>query len=205
MSNKFDSANFPTEVPDELQLGDFWSWKKDNLASDYPTADYSLSYEFNLIDGATASNFTLTATESNDEYIISTSDTGSYTKGEYNWVSYITRTSDSARVKIAEGYIEIQDNYATTSASVRSHAKIVLDAVKAVIENRATMDQSSMSIAGRSLSRMSISELYELKDRAQRDYNAEVKKAAIKNGKSSKTTILTKFGSSNTINPTSYT
>ena len=205
MSNKFDSTNYPTEVPDELQLGDFWAWKKDNLASDYPTADYSLSYEFNLIDGATASNFTLTATESNDEYIISTSNTGSYTKGEYNWVSYITRTSDSARVKIAEGYIEIQDNYATTSASVRSHAKIVLDAVKAVIENRATMDQSSMSIAGRSLSRMSISELYELKDRAQRDYNAEVKKAAIKNGKSSKTTILTKFGSSNTINPTSYT
>lgn len=205
MSNKFDSTNYPTEVPDELQLGDFWAWKKDNLASDYPTADYSLSYEFNLIDGATASNFTLTATESNDEYIISTSNTGSYTKGEYNWVSYITRTSDSARVKIAEGYIEIQDNYATTSASVRSHAKIVLDAVKAVIENRATMDQSSMSIAGRSLSRMSISELYELKDRAQRDYNAEVKKTAIKNGKSSKTTILTKFGSSNTINPTSYT
>ena len=205
MSNKFDSTNYPTEVPDELQLGDFWAWKKDNLASDYPTADYSLSYEFNLIDGATASNFTLTATESNDEYIISTSDTGSYTKGEYNWVSYITRTSDSARVKIAEGYIEIQDNYATTSASVRSHAKIVLDAVKAVIENRATMDQSSMSIAGRSLSRMSIDELFQLKDRYQAEYDKEVKKAAIKNGKSSGNTILTKFGSSNTINPTSYT
>lgn len=205
MSNKFDSTNYPTEVPDELQLGDFWAWKKDNLASDYPTADYSLSYEFNLIDGATASNFTLTATESNDEYIISTSNTGSYTKGEYNWVSYITRTSDSARVKIAEGYIEIQDNYATTSASVRSHAKIVLDAVKAVIENRATMDQSSMSIAGRSLSRMSIDELFQLKDRYQAEYDKEVKKAAIKNGKSSGNTILTKFGSSNTINPTSYT
>jgi len=205
LSNKFDSTNYPTEVPDELQLGDFWAWKKDNLASDYPTADYSLSYEFNLIDGATASNFTLTATESNDEYIISTSDTGSYTKGEYNWVSYITRTSDSARVKIAEGYIEIQDNYATTSASVRSHAKIVLDAVKAVIENRATMDQSSMSIAGRSLSRMSIDELFQLKDRYQAEYDKEVKKAAIKNGKSSGNTILTKFGSSNTINPTSYT
>ena len=205
MSNKFDSTNYPTEVPDELQLGDFWAWKKDNLATDYPTADYSLSYEFNLIDGATASNFTLTATESNDEYIISTSDTGSYTKGEYNWVSYITRTSDSARVKIAEGYIEIQDNYATTSASVRSHAKIVLDAVKAVIENRATMDQSSMSIAGRSLSRMSIDELFQLKDRYQAEFDKEVKKAKIKNGQSSGNTVLTKFGSSNTINPTSYT
>ncbi len=205
MSNKFDSTNYPTEVPDELQLGDFWAWKKDNLATDYPTADYSLSYEFNLIDGATASNFTLTATESNDEYIISTSNTGSYTKGEYNWVSYITRTSDAARVKLAEGYVEVQDNYATTSASVRSHAKIVLDAVKAVIENRATMDQSSMSIAGRSLSRMSIDELFTLKDRYQAEFDKEVKKAKIKNGQSSGTTILTKFGTTNTINPTSYT
>jgi len=205
LSNKFDSTNYPTEVPDELQLGDFWAWKKDNLATDYPTADYSLSYEFNLIDGATASNFTLTATESNDEYIISTSNTGSYTKGEYNWVSYITRTSDAARVKLAEGYVEVQDNYATTSASVRSHAKIVLDAVKAVIENRATMDQSSMSIAGRSLSRMSIDELFTLKDRYQAEFDKEVKKAKIKNGQSSGTTILTKFGTTNTINPTSYT
>lgn len=205
MSNKFDSTNYPTEVPDELQLGDFWAWKKDNLATDYPTADYSLSYEFNLIDGATASNFTLTATESNDEYIISTSDTGSYTKGEYNWVAYITRTTDSARVKMAEGYVEVQDNYATTSASVRSHAKIVLDAVKAVIENRATMDQSSMSIAGRSLSRMSIDELFQLKDRYQAEFDKEVKKAKIKNGQSSGNTVLTKFGSTNTINPTSYT
>jgi len=67
------------------------------------------------------------------------------------------------------------------------------------------MDQSSMSIAGRSLSRMSIDELFQLKDRYQAEYDKEVKKAAIKNGKSSGNTILTKFGSSNTINPTSYT
>jgi hypothetical protein len=48
-------------------LGDFWAWKRDDLASDYPVASYSLSYEFNLVDGATASNFTLTATEVNDD------------------------------------------------------------------------------------------------------------------------------------------
>lgn len=205
MSNKFDSTNYPTNVPDLLQIGDFWSWKKDNLATDYPTADYSLSYEFNLIDGATAVNFTIGTTEANDEYIVATSNTGSYTKGEYNWVEYITRTSDNARIKLSEGYTQIQENYATTNASVRSHAKIVLDAVKAVIENRATMDQSSMSIAGRSLSRMSIDELFTLKDRYQAEFDREVKKAKIKNGQSSGNTILTKFGTSNSINPTSYT
>lgn len=205
MSNKFDSTNYPTNVPDLLQIGDFWAWKKDNLATDYPTADYSLSYEFNLIDGATAVNFTIGTTEANDEYIVATSNTSSYTKGEYNWVEYITRTSDNARIKLSEGYTQIQENYATTNASVRSHAKIVLDAVKAVIENRATMDQSSMSIAGRSLSRMSIDELFTLKDRYQAEFDREVKKAKIKNGQSSGNTILTKFGTSNSINPTSYT
>ena len=207
MSNAFDSDNYPTQVPTELKLGDYFAWKINNLSTDYPNTGYVLSYEFNLIDGGTPANITITATNLGADYKVevASSVTAAYTKGEYNWVSYITRTSDSARVKMAEGYVEVQDNYATTSASVRSHAKIVLDAVKAVIENRATMDQSSMSIAGRSLSRMSIDELFQLKDRYQADYDAEVKKAAIKNGKSSRTTILTKFTSSNTNNPTSYT
>ena len=202
MANKFDSANFPTQVPSELQLGDFWAWKRDDLASDYPVADYSLSYEFNLIDGSTAANFTLTATESGNEYIISTSSTTSYTLGNYNWISYITRSSDSARVKLEEGYVEIQDNYATTSNSVRSHAKKVLDAIEAVIENRASMDQQSMSIAGRSLSRMSITDLMTFRDRYKAEYLKEVKIARIKNGLASGNTIKVNFGQ-NQITPKS--
>lgn len=204
MANKFDSTNYPTQVPSELQLGDFWAWKRDDLASDYPVADYSLSYEFNLIDGSTASNFTLTATESGDEYIISTSSTTSYTVGNYNWISYITRSSDSARVKLEEGYVEIQDNYATTSASVRSHAKKVLDAIEAVIENRASMDQQSMSIAGRSLSRMSIDDLMTFRDRYKAEYLKEVKIARIKNGLGSGNTIKVAFGQNHDVRPKSY-
>jgi F0F1-type ATP synthase epsilon subunit len=193
MANKFDSTNYPTTEPSELQLGDFWAWKKTDLSDDYPTADYSLSYEFNIIDGATAVNFTLSASESNNEYVIETTDTSSYTKGEYNWVSYITRASDSARIKISEGFTEIQDNYATTAASVRSHAKKVLDAIEAVIENRATMDQSSMSIAGRSLSRLTIDELLTFKNRYKAEYLKEIKKARLKNNKASGNLIKARF------------
>lgn len=205
MSNLFDSSNFPTSEPVELQLGDFWAWKRTNLSTDYPTAQYSLSYEFNLNEGSTASNFTLTATEANDEYIISTSSTTSYTKGTYNWIAYITRSSDSARIKVGEGFTEIQENYATTSASVRSHAKIVLDSIEAVIENRATMDQSSMSIAGRSLSRMSVDELMTFRDRYKAEYMKEVKMARIKNNRGSGNTVKVKFGTTETFNPTDYT
>ena len=205
MSNLFDSSNFPTSEPVELQLGDFWAWKRTNLSTDYPTAQYSLSYEFNLNEGSTASNFTLTATEANDEYIISTSSTTSYTKGTYNWIAYITRSSDSARIKIGEGFTEIQENYATTSASVRSHAKIVLDSIEAVIENRATMDQSSRAIAGRSLSRMSVDELMTFRDRYKAEYMKEVKMARIKNNRGSGNTVKVKFGTTETFNPTDYT
>jgi hypothetical protein len=193
LSNKFDSTNYPSQVPTELQLGDFWAWKRDDLSEDYPVASYSLSYEFNLIDGSTASNFTLEATESNDTYIIEASSTSSYTKGNYNWVSYITRTSDSARVKLEEGFVEIQDNYATTSASVRSHAKIVLDSIEAVIENRANIDQSSMSIAGRSLSRMSVDELLTFRARYKAEYLKEVKQLRIKNKRGSGNTPKVRF------------
>jgi len=205
LSNQFDSTNYPSQVPTELQLGDFWAWKRDDLSTDYPVASYSLSYEFNLIDGATVSNFTLTASESNNAYIIEATNTGSYTKGNYNWVSYITRTSDSARVKLEEGFVEIQDNYATTSASVRSHAKIVLDAIEAVIENRATMDQSSMSIAGRSLSRLSIDELLTFRARYKAEYLKEVKQLRIKNKRGSGNTIKVNFGRATGTTPKSFT
>jgi hypothetical protein len=193
MANQFDSTYYPTTEPNELQLGDFWAWKRTDLSTDYPTASYSLSYEFNLIDGATVSNFTLTATESNNDYIIESTNTTSYAKGEYNWIAYITRSSDTARIKIGEGFTEVQDNYATTTASVRSHAKKVLDAIEAVIENRATMDQSSMSIAGRSLSRLTVDELMLFRDRYKTEYLKEVKKARIKNNKDSGNAIKVRF------------
>lgn len=193
MANQFSSTYYPTTEPNELQLGDFWAWKRTDLSTDYPTASYSLSYEFNLIDGATVSNFTLTATESNNDYIIESTNTTSYAKGEYNWIAYITRSSDTARIKIGEGFTEVQDNYATTTASVRSHAKKVLDAIEAVIENRATMDQSSMSIAGRSLSRLTVDELMLFRDRYKTEYLKEVKKARIKNNKDSGNAIKVRF------------
>ena len=187
MSNKFDSANYPSQVPAVLQKGDFWAWKKPNLSTDYPLASYSLKYKFYLIDGSTASNFTIDATESNNEYIISTSSTSSHTAGDYRWDGIIKRTSDNVELIIEDGYSTILDN------AVRSHAKIVFDSICAVIENRASMDQSSMSIAGRSLSRMSIDELLTFKDRYKTEWLKEIKMARIKNNQSSGNTIKVRF------------
>ena len=198
MSNAFDSANYPNEIAPVLQKGDYWTWKRSDLAVDYPLADYSLKYKFYLISGSTASNFTINATESNNEYVFATSSTSSHAAGDYRWTAIITKTSGSVEVIVSEGYLSIVDD------AVRSHAKIVFDSICAVVEGRANMDQSSMSIAGRSLSRMSIDELLTFRDRYKAEWLKEIKLARIKNNRGSGNTIKARFGSIRTINPTDY-
>jgi hypothetical protein len=55
------------------------------------------------------------------------------------------------------------------------------------------MDQSSMSIAGRSLSRMSIDGLMTFRDRYKAEYLQEVKLSRIRNGNASGNTIKVQF------------
>jgi len=197
MSNKFDRSNYPKQEPEMLVVGDRWTWRRDDLANTYDPSLYSLTYEFHRDQGGGGSHtFTLTATEADSNYFIeiASSTTASYTKDEYMWDAYITRTSDSQRIRVDYGRSELVDNLASTTADLRSHAKKVLDAIEAVIENRASMDQSSMSIAGRSLSRMTIDELLQFRDRYKAEYLREVKKDRVRNKKPSGNEILVSFG-----------
>lgn len=196
MANLFDRDNYPQQEPETLVVGDRWVWKRPDLVSDYPTASYALTYEFHIDAGGGGSHkFTITATETTDAYIVEvdSSTTANYTADDYKWYAYITRSSDSERVAVDSGVSTLVPNYADTNADLRTHAKKVLDAVQAVIENRATIDQSSFSIAGRSLSRMSIDELHSLRDRYEAKYNKELQKAKIRNNKPTGNTIGVKF------------
>tara|TARA_Y100001973_G_C5197026_1_gene334959 strand:- start:1623 stop:2213 length:591 start_codon:yes stop_codon:yes gene_type:complete len=196
MANQFDRSNYPTQEPDELVIGDRWVWRRDDLVSDYPISSFALSYEFHEDSGGDGSHkFTIAATEADDSYLveIASSTTASLADGDFIWYAFITRSSDAQRVSVDEGRTTIVKNFANTNADLRSHAKKVLDAIEAVIENRATVDQSSFSIAGRSLSRMSIDELLNLKNTYKAEYLKEIKDARIRNKQRSGNTIEVKF------------
>ncbi len=196
MSNAFDRENYPQKEPSTLVLGDYWAWKRDDLADTYPIGSYALTYEFHEDSGGGGIHkFTLTATEANDTYYIeaASSSTTGYAIGDYIWEAYITKASDSNRVMVDSGRTTITQNLANTNADLRSHAKKVLDAIEAVIENRASMDQSSMSIAGRSLSRMSVDELLTFRDRYKAEYLKEIKLARIRNGQGTGNTPKVRF------------
>jgi hypothetical protein len=196
LSNIFNRSNYVTKEPNDLVVGDYWAWKKEDLATDYPTSSYSLSYRFHCDSGGGGSHqFTINAVEADGIYYIEvpSTTTDNYSPHDYIWGAYITRTSDSSRVQVGEGKITILPNLADTNADLRSHAKKVLDSLEAVIEGRATIDQSSMSIAGRSLSRMSVDELLTFRNRYKSEYLQEVKLSRLKNHNVSGNTIGVKF------------
>ena len=196
MANLFDRVNYPTQEPDILVIGDRWTWRRPDLASTYDPADYALTYEYHEDSGGGGSHkFVITATEITDDYIIEvpSATTAAYTNGDYHWYAFITRTSDSQRIAVDDGYAKIEINFADTNADHRSHAKKVLDAIEAVLENRASQDQMSYSIAGRSLSRMSIDDLMKFRDRYRAEYNLELKKWRIKNKQDTGNTIKVRF------------
>lgn len=196
MANLFDRDNYPNQEPDTLVVGDRWVWQRPDLVSDYPTDTYALTYEFHEDSGGGGSHkFTITATEISDNYLVEvgSSTTASKTAGEYNWYAFITRSADSERFAVDEGHTKIELNFANTNADNRSHAKICLDNIQAVLENRASQDQMSYSIAGRSLSRMSVDDLFRFRDRYRAEYNREIKLLRIKNKQDTGNTIKARF------------
>jgi hypothetical protein len=193
VTNAFSSANYPTTEPDTLIAGDRWAWKRSDL-TDYPVASYALKYSARL-EGDGTDEIEISASESGTDYIVevAAATTANYTAGVYHWQAYITRSSDSERVTIDSGTFEVKPNRDAATDDPRSHVKKVLDAIDAVIEGRASKDQESYSIEGRSLSRTPLADLVEFREKYAALYAQEQKEEAIANGEGHNGKILVRL------------
>ena len=180
MANLFDSTSYPTVEPSVVYAGNRWAWVRDDL-NDYGSG-YSLSYELTLEGGSTPVSLSATYSDSKYTVEVSAATTAAYTVGTYQWVALMTRDSDSERVQIASGTIEVKADPAVSTADPRSDVKVILDAIKAVIAQRATQDQMAYTINGRTLERTPIKDLLLLRDVYQREYNSELKAERIAKG-----------------------
>lgn len=194
MANLFDSGNYPTTEPSVIVAGDRLAFKRTDLGSDYPTASYSLKYSARL-ENSGSTEISFTASESGDDYIVEVGQatTAAYTVGIYHWQAYITRSSDSERVTVDSGTWEIVANRDNALSDPRSHVKTVLDAIEATIEGRASKDQESYSIQGRSLGRTPIPDLIVLRDKYKGEYMRELRAERIGNGLGHSGVIKTRF------------
>ncbi len=176
--------------PFEVRIGDTWRWMR--RVPGFPTADSVLIYGFSKADH----HFEIQAAETGEDYIVdvpSATITG-LTAGEYTWDAYILK--DNNRFTVDHGVIKVlPDLRIGGGASVdrRTHAKKVLEAIEAVIEGRASKDQESYTINGRSLSRTPLAELLGARNQYRAEVNAERRRERVRNGKAAGNKVLVRF------------
>jgi len=162
---------------DSLIAGDTLDFT--DVVADYPaTAAWVLKYR--LVPRFTAPvqapvELTATTVNTTDYRVQATpTATAAWTPGAYNWFRWVENAGE--RQSLGSGSLTVQVNPATVAqgADIRSQAEAALDAINAVLANRATVDQQEMSIAGRSLKRMTVDELLKLRGYYKAQVNAEL-------------------------------
>lgn len=150
------------QEPRILYIGTTVIWTRSDLYSDYPTADWTLTYHF---VGATTA-FTKAAAESGNDYVMTLlpADTAAMDAGFYRWQAWIAHDSDGRKYMIDQGRAELQAALdGAVPADQRSHARKMVDALEAMMEGKASLDQIKYALPdGRSLDRVPASEFLKL-------------------------------------------
>lgn len=179
-----------TNEPLEITAGNSVTWKRtfdDYLASDSWVLTYALLHRTNT-------KITITSSADGDDHLVdeAAADTVDWTAGDYTWQAYVTKGAD--RFQVDSGTMTILPNLAAaTNYDGRSHARITLDNIEAVIQERATKDQESYVILGRSLSRTPMADLITLHSRYKRMVKAEEDAEKVANGIGTGKKVLTRF------------
>ena len=194
MANLFDAANAAETEPAKIRAGDLLQWKRTDLGTDYVNSTYTLKYSARL-EGGGSTEIEITASASGDDYLVSVSKTttAGYTVGTYHWQAYITRASDSERITVDSGTWEVVANRDTATTDPRSHARIMVEKIESLLEGRADADVASYSIAGRSLTKLSIDELMAWRDRYKAEYLRELRRERALNGDGSGAIVKVRF------------
>ena len=177
-------------APKEITAGFTYEWEE--TFSQYPASTYGLTATF-ILNTYGNTRYTVTAVANGDgfSFTIPATVSADFTAGNYKL--YLFVTLGAAKYLVGNQDVVIKANPLTATGDTRSHIQKVLDAIEAVLENRATQEYQSMSINGYSITQMSPEELLKLRSY----YKNELRKAnnldRINNGGSPTNTIKVKF------------
>ncbi len=191
MANKF--TEIPEKEPITIYKGETVVWNRKDL-TDYPVGSYAMSWVARLeSNGGTSFSATVTEVDDYYKFTLDNSATGGYTTGDYFWVLKVTQSSDSEELILETGKITVKDNYFGSTGDTRSHAKVMLDKIESILENRADADVSSYSIAGRSLNKLTVEELLRWRDYYRAEYKQEVAEFRTSNNEGSGRVVKVQF------------
>lgn len=197
MANLFDVANAPEGEPKEVVVGDFLQWKRSDIAVDYPTSSgYTAEYVARITGGGSNEIKLPQSASTTDEFYhfsVTSDDSADFLAGRYHWQLEITQTSSGNRLVVDIGDFDAIPDMDNNQADPRIHAEIMVDKIQTILEGKADSDVSSYSIAGRSLTKMSFSELVEARDYYRREITKHNNDELLKRGKSNGSTIQVRF------------
>lgn len=197
MANLFDPANAPEGEPKEIVVGDFVQWKRSDVAVDYPTSSgFTAEYVARITGGGSTEIKIPQAAGSTDNYYLftaSSATTESFLPGLYHWQLEITQTSSGNRLVVDTGDFTAIPDMDSNQADPRIHAEIMVDKIEALLAGKADSDVANYSIAGRSLTKLSFTELLEARDHYKREVVKHNNDELIKKGKKNGSTIKVRF------------
>lgn len=168
----------------EIIQGASYEWTESS--SDYlPSDGWTMKFYLRGI----GAGLNLDATTDDEDFVfsISAAQSAVLSVGAYSW--QIIAEKSTEKVFFGEGEIKIKLGFASLGESEtidnRSPYKIILDAIDAMLKNKATMDQQRYVIGNRQLDRIPINDLVTLRDKYQKLYNQEIREAKAKKGQSS--------------------
>jgi hypothetical protein len=192
-----DKQNYFDEIregePKTIVVGDYLQWKKSDIAEVYDPTLYTLSYIARIAGGGNEIN--ITATDGGGYFLIQESSTvtSTYNPGYYHWQLEVTRNSDSERIVIDRGFAEVIADLDINASDPRSHSEIMLDKIESLLEGKADADVSSYSIAGRSLTKLTFTELIDAEKYFRKKVVSEKAKLDAENHRETQATIKVRF------------
>ena len=194
MANRFDPTNAPVNEPQIIVVGDLVQWRRTDLFADYPDSEYAISYVSRQSADSSGAEFSVSGSVTSGEWIFSipSATSAAFSAGNYFWQLEIRRLSDSERVIINRGSWDVfvdLDN----AADPRSFAQRILDRVEALLEGKFVHDADSISVNGRTLSKMDQEDLQETRNNMLAEVRREQAYERIALGLPSKQTIKVFF------------
>lgn len=194
MANRFDPTNAPIGEPQIIVVGDLVQWRRTDLFTDYPDSEYAISYVSRQSADSSGAEFSVTGSVTSGEWIFSipSATSSAFTAGDYFWQLEVRRLSDSERVIINRGSWDVfvdLDN----AADPRSFAQRILDRVEALLEGKFVHDADSISVNGRTLSKMDQEDLQQTRNNMLAEVRREQAYERIALGLPSKQTIKVFF------------
>lgn len=163
-----------TIFPDHFTAG--LTFDKIVISTCYPSPDWQLVAH---LRGPLSINISAQPFDTSHRFLVSAATTANWAAGNYWYTIRASKDGEVFEVESGEIAIKQDMSQAEDSFDGRSHVQKVLEAIEAVLEKRATLDQERYRINNRELYRTSIPDLLLLRDR----YRAELRRQkALANG-----------------------